>query len=809
VDQLEQLQAALADRYRIERELGRGGMATVYLAADLRHGRSVALKVLRPEIAPTLGAERFDREIAIAARLQHPHILGLFESGVTRGMLWYTMPYVEGETLRARLQREVQLDASEAVRVVCEVADALTYAHAAGVIHRDIKPENILLTAGHAVVADFGIAHAIDAAGGERLTETGLALGTPQYMSPEQASGTRAVDARSDVYALGCVLYEMLAGEPPFSGPTAQAVLARHALDPVPSLRTVRASITPALEAVIVKALAKVPADRFPSALEFKEGLARALREPLATAPARTRRPRRPALPVALLLVVVLLAAAGAAARHAGWGISRGPASPEGAIRSIAVQQFDNLTGDSAQIYLAQGITDQIETELAQIGSLRVLGLEGAAGSASAIETASRLGMEAVLSGSLQRAGDMVRISARLHSVEDGQALWARSFDGSLAAILQLQADVAQSVAERIRVSLAERSRMAGGRRQVTPAAYEAYVRGQYFRGKGTEAGFRTAIGYFRRAIDADPTYARAYSGLANCYVNLGYYGAVEPDEAFPQARAAARRALELDSTLADAHLAVAHELFYGAWSFPDAEREFDRAAELGATDAQIHWLRGMYLTAMNRPDEAIASVERAQQLDPLSIVIQAASARSYYNARRYEDAIRQARAALELDSTFARARFWIGMSYEQLSRPQDAIRELKLTIALGGPTSIYLAAVGHMYGTIGRRDEAIRVLRQLELRGKSRYVSALDIATVHLGLGDTEAVFTWLERALETRASALVYLAVDPRYDAIRGDPRFADILRRVGFPPTAISGPRGAVSVGAPAAGRTLAGK
>ncbi|HEY9506086.1 MAG TPA: protein kinase [Gemmatimonadales bacterium] len=778
---LQRLQTALADRYRVERELGRGGMATVYLAEDLRHGRRVALKVLRPEIAPALGADRFQREIAIAARLQHPHIIGLFDSGATAGMLWYTMPCVDGESLRARLRREVQLDAAEAVRIAGEVADALACAHGAGVIHRDIKPENILLTNGHAAVADFGIAHALDVAGGERLTETGFALGTPQYMSPEQAAGGRSVDARADVYALGCVVYEMLAGEPPFNGPTPQAVLARHSVDPVPSLRTVRPTLSPALEAAITKALAKVPADRYSSAADFKAALERAMREP-GLAPPRVA-PRR----LAAGLLAVALALGFAIGALAGFPLPRLDRSErEVLIQSLAVEPFENLTGDSGQVYLAKGITDQLETELAQIGSLRVIGLEEAGGTTAAMEAARRLGLEVVLSGSLQRAGSNVRISARLKSTETGQALWARSFDGDLTTILQLQADVARAVAERIRVSLTpgERSRIARSRPQVTPAAYESYVRGAYFLDKATQANFQTAVSHFAKAIDADPTFAAAYAGMAECYVSLGYFGDLAPEIAFPQARAAASKALALDSTLANAHRASAYQLLFGEWNFAEADRAYARAVALDSTNAWSHWLRGMYLTAMNRRGEAIASVERAQRLDPLSLMVQSASARSYYNARRYQDAIAQAKAALDLDSTFARARFWVGMAEEQLGRSDEAVRELKATIQHGGPTSAYLAALGHVYATSGQRRDALRLLRDLETRSLTRYVSPLDLATIRLGLGDTDSALALLSRAVRVHDGGLVFLAVDPRYEPLHQDPRYQCLLRRIGFP-------------------------
>ena len=567
--------------------------------------------------------------------------------------------------------------------------------------------------------------------------------------------------------------------------------MARHAVDPVPPLRTIRSTISPALEAVVGKALAKVPADRFGTALEFKEALDRAGLAPAATRPRSSRRR------LAIGLAAVVLGAGVAAGVLGGRpGSPLGAGSGEGSIRSLAVQSFENLTGDSGQVYLAKGITDQLETELAQIGSLRVVGLDEVRGGTAAVEAAKGLGLEAVLSGSLQRSGSAIRISARLKSTETGQALWARSFDGDLTTILQLQADVARAVAERIRVSLTpgERSRIAGSRPQVSPAAYESYVRGAYFLDKGTEANFQIAIGHFAKAIDADPTFAAAYAGMAESYANLGYFGGLAPEIAFPQARAAASKALALDSTLANAHRAMGSELSVGEWNFAEADRAYARAVALDSTNARSHWMRGMYLTAMNRSGEAIASVERAQRLDPLSLIIQSASARSYYNARRYQEAIDQAKVALDLDSTHARARFWIGMAEEQLGRSDEAIRELRAAIQQGGPTSAYLAALGHVYATNGQRREALRVLDDLETRSKTRYVSPLDIATVRLGLGDTDSALALLSRAVQAHDGGLHFLAVDPRYEPLHRDPRFQCLLRRIGFPDSlTVSPPEG----------------
>jgi serine/threonine-protein kinase len=785
VDQLERLQTALADRYRIERELGRGGMATVYLARDLKHGRQVALKVLRPELGPSLGADRFQREIAIAARLQHPHILGLFDSGATDGALWYTMPYVAGESLRERLRREVQLEAAEAVRIAGEVADALASAHQAGVIHRDIKPENILLTAGNVMVADFGIAHALDAAGGERLTETGLAMGTPQYMSPEQATGGRAVDARTDVYALGCVVYEMLAGEPPVGGPTAQAVLARHSVDPVPCLRTLRPTLSPAREAAVGKALAKVPADRFAGAQEFKRALSQALEAP-AERPATPRRVPARWAAGAVVLVATVLILGGLAISFRG-GRSESPRQ-ERPIESLAVLPLRNLTGDSTQMYLAAGITDQLVATLSQVGRLRVIALKGRQAETPGETLAREHRIDGVLTGSLQRAGDNVRITLQLSEAATGQSLWARSYDGEVRGILGLQDRVAKAVADQLQADSAGSAPASASARvhEVNPAAYEAYVRGSYFLGKVTEADFRRGIDYFTKAIDLDPTYAEAYYGLSESYGELGYYALRTPHEVFPKSRAAALRALELDSTLAEAHSSLGRVEYLYSWDFAAADRAYVHAVQQRPRSPRIRLGYCAYLAAMGRAEESIAEARTLVELDPLSLLNQAASARPYYNARRYEEALAQALRTLEIDSTFSRALFWVGLAQEQLRKPDEAILTLQRAIASAGSIPVYLAALGHAYATAGRRREALAIVEKLRGRADSVYTSPFDLATVYVGLGMIDETFRELEQAFLGRAYGLVFIRVDPRFDPIRSDPRYHELVRRIGLPTT-----------------------
>jgi len=445
-DLLNRFRASLADRYRIERELGRGGMATVFLAHDLKHDRPVALKVMRPELAQALGPERFLREIRLCARLQHPHIVVVYDSGETDGQLWFTMPYIDGETLHERLLREKQLPVDDALRITGEVADALHYAHQQGVIHRDVKPENILLSGTHALVADFGIARAFSPGADERLTATGITVGTPQYMSPEQALAERDLDARTDVYSLGCVLYEMLTGEPPYTGPTAQAILAKRLSEPIPHLYTTR-DVPPALEHAVMKALARSPADRFRTAAE----LAAALHADRPSPPRSRRRFVRPVAVSVTLLVLGFGYAAFRFARSAG-----GAASPPA---SAAVIPFVDLSPKKDQEYFSDGLTEELITTLSQVPGLRVAARTSSfqfkGQNPDLHDVGRKLDVAAVLEGSVRRSGNRLRVSAQLISVKDGYQLWSESYDRDLADVFAVQEDVARSIVAALRVRLA------------------------------------------------------------------------------------------------------------------------------------------------------------------------------------------------------------------------------------------------------------------------------------------------------------------------------------------------------------------
>ncbi len=645
----EALRDALADRYAFERELGHGGMAVVYLVNDLRHDRPVALKVLLPELAATLGPERFQREIKLAARLQHPHILTVHDSGEAAGQLWFTMPYVEGESLRDRLRRERQLPLDDALRIATEAARALDYAHHHGIVHRDIKPENILLTTdGSTLVADFGIARAVG--GDEGLTQTGLAIGTPAYMSPEQAAGDKTLDARTDLYSLATVLYEMLAGEPPYTGPTPQAVVIKRLTEPAPSVRVARPTVPPAVDEAIRKALALVPADRFAGMAQFVQALlgsmpsvTTAANTPASVAttptvaPAEPKAPaaavagRRPVPATAIAMILGLLIGGGAlfAWRHKGGG-----AQPESGTRIVAVLPFDNL-GDSADAYFADGVADEVRTKLGKVAGLEVIArgssLEYRHTTKRPAEIARELGADYLLTGTVrwEKSGgaSRVRVSPELVDARPGQparSKWGEQFDASLTDVFQVQGDIATKVADALGVALAD-----SARREVTAkptenlAAYDEYLKGEAASQAMTvndPPSLRRAIGYYQRAVALDSMFATAWAQLSRASTRL-YQNSV-PDPALgEQARLAAERARRLKPNDPLVYRAL------GAYSVTvtpvDVNRgieEYQHGVRLDPNDVGLLGALASREEAKGHWDSAAARIAHAAQLDPRSV---------------------------------------------------------------------------------------------------------------------------------------------------------------------------------------------
>jgi TolB-like protein/tRNA A-37 threonylcarbamoyl transferase component Bud32 len=722
-DLREQLQSGLGDRYRLDRELGRGGMATVFLAHDLRHKRPVALKVLHHELAHTLGPERFQREIETVARLQHPHILTVHDSGETAGQLWFTMPFVEGESLRERLRREPQLPLEDALRIATEAARALQYAHDHGVIHRDIKPENLLLTKdGSTLVADFGVARALSAVD-DRLTETGLSVGTPTYMSPEQSTGDRHLDARTDVYSLGTVLYEMLVGEPPFTGATAQAVIARRFSGEVPRVRHVRPSVPESVEQAVTRALTPVAADRFASAAEF----ARAL-QPTATPTSRSAAAdgrawrRMPVAATALGLGFLI----GLGALFA-WRRSHAGVGETGSSKVLAVLPFENL-GDSANAYFADGVANELRTKLSQIRGLQVI----ARGSSNEYkrttktqqQIARELGVNYLLTATVQwekvaGGASRVRVTPELVDVHAGhapQTRWGQQFDAAMIDVFQVQADIAGQVAQALNVALGDSAKheLAAKPTQSLPA-YEAFLRGEAAsQGMNVEdpLSLRQAIVAYEQAVALDSTFIQAWAEIAQAQARLYYNSTPTPARA-EAARRAAERALALAPTRPEGHQALG--TYYGSVLLdnPRALVEDSTALALAPGNADLLAAVGLDELSLGRSEAARGHLEQAARLDPRSVTVARRLGIVLLYTRRYPEAEQAFDRALQLvpaDLAVRGYRAMVALAQGDLPAARAVLRGTPKEV---DPTAL-VALVGNYHDLVWVLDQ---VQQQLLLR--------------------------------------------------------------------------------------------
>jgi serine/threonine-protein kinase len=763
------LSAALAGRYRLEREFGAGGMATVWLAYDLKHDRQVAVKVLHPHLAAVVGAERFLKEIKTTAHLQHPHILPLFDSGEADGLLFYVMPFVDGESLRHRITREKRLPIGDAVRITSEVASALDYAHRQGVIHRDIKPENILLQDGRALVADFGIALA-PSAGGSRLTETGMSMGTPPYMSPEQALGERQLDARSDIYAVGAMLYEMLTGAPPFTGPSAQAIVAKVITEkPVPPSR-LRREIPVPVEDAVLTALQKDPANRFASA----GALQAALEE---RGPTDFRRMRLRQLEAVAAVLLAIAAIGGYLAIHRTGGAG-------GAPRRVAMFPFSNKSGDSANSSFSDGLRDEITAAMRQVPGLTVIDASAKRFAEPDVDVHAagrELGVDAILTGTLRRADTTVRLSVELQDVPTLAVLFDHAYDSKQSDLYKLEDSLARSIASDLRLTLTP-AQLAVSRagRTTNPAAHDLYLRGLFFFGKRTCPDIRKGIDYFVQATEADSLYASAYSGLSDAYSVLSIFGCIRPTDGLPQAEKAARRAIQLDSTLAQAHtsLGIVHT---HDWDLPAAQAQLTRAVTIDSQYSPAHLFLGWYFVNRGDTAQAIVQFQRARELDPLSVILTTRVGSGFYYARRYKEAIGWFRKALELDSTAVMPHAELARAWLQLGGCDSALAEA--SFIKGSWPNNEGAIAGYASGRCHHRGEAEGMLSELlKQRAKGEFVLATKIALLYLGLDEKNSAFAWLDSARVHHESGALFLKTDPWYDNLRGDPRFARLVSQVG---------------------------
>ncbi|HSE69029.1 MAG TPA: protein kinase, partial [Gemmatimonadales bacterium] len=720
----------------------------VFLARDVRHGRSVAVKVLHPELAIGLGPDRFLREIQIAARLHHPHILPLYDSDQADGLLYYVMPYIEGESLRQRLLRERQLPVPEALQIAREVADALSYAHSCNVVHRDIKPANILLDSGHALVADFGVARAV----GGAQTSSGHVIGTPAYMSPEQVDGSEYLDGRSDIYSLGAVLFEMLTGEPPFRGSTVTAIIANRLTSPAPSPRQFRDLVPEAVDAAVKKSMASLPADRFTSATQFAEAIGTSATTAIA------------------------VGAAQAITQEAG-------------PKAVAVLPFENMSTDPENEYFSDGITDDIIAQLSKISALKVISrtssMQYKKTTKKIATIAEELGVGAILEGSVRKAGTRVRIVVHLVDPRSEKHLWGETFDRQLTDVFEVQSEVAQQITGALAVTLSPEEKQRVEKKATGDAeAYNLYLLGRFHANKWSEANVQKGIEYYQEAISKDPHYAVAYAGMSDALELLSIgFGSKPPVEYLAQAKAMALKALEMDDTLAEAHTSLAYARWLGDLDWTGAEREFKRALELKTSYVMAHEWYAEYLAALGRHDEALAEIKRAQQLDPLSVPVTRAVGWVLYFARRYDQAIEELQKALAMDADFVGARLVLWWVYVARGTPDVAIADIRKDLEKPGLRTVKRLMLAYACAAAGNKDEANGLLWELEAKIAGENRLALLSALLFTALDMKDRAFQQLHRAYELREPGLLFLKVAPWLDPLRSDPRYGALVEQLGL--------------------------
>jgi eukaryotic-like serine/threonine-protein kinase len=746
---------ALTPRFTVEREIGEGGMATVYLARDERNDRPVALKVMRRG-GSTVAAdvERFQREIKLLARLQHPLILPLHDSGLAGDTLYFVMPFVDGETLRDRLTRDGPLPVTEAVRIATEVADALAYAHAQEVVHRDIKPENIMLWRGHAVVADFGIAGMTRETssprdGAARLTQAGLSLGTPAYMSPEQAAGEIDIGPAADQYSLGIVAYEMLTGTPPFYG-FAHSVLARHVTEIPAPVVALRSDVPQPLSDVIGRALAKTREARWPSITDFRDALHGTVTTQLAAA---------------------------------------APPMTGDARISLAVLPFSNVGGAPENEFFSDGLTEELIGALARLPRLRVVSRTSAFSfrgrDVPLSEIGARLRVGFVLTGSVRRSGERLRLSAQLSRVVDDSLLWSETYERRLADVFDVQDELAQRIVGTVRETLgsSELSTPPQTRPAASMVAYDQYLLGRHHWSKRGVVALREGLVCFQRAVEADPSYAPAHAGLADSYTLLANAGDRPAAEMYAAARDAANRAIALDPQLAEGYASLGFVKLHHDWDLGGAALDLRRATELNPSYTTAWQWYAAALRALGRFDEAIAAANRALALDPFAVATTVNLGMSHFFARDMTTAATTFERAIAMAPQVEDAYNWLASTYFALARMDDAqrITERAIEVQKGnGFAKTGMSAIVFHY--LGREEEA---RERASLMHAQPYAPPFFVAFVYSALGDRDEMYRWLEIGVETRAPFMYWLRTFPLLSGEWRDPRFAAILARMGLGP------------------------
>ena len=782
--------------YLMVEKIGAGGMGVVYKAKDTRLARFVALKFLPDDVAHDPHAlERFRLEARAASVLNHPGICTIYDIGEQDGRAFIAMEFIDGETLRSHIHGKA-LPLEEILKLGTQVAEALDAAHAEGIIHRDIKPTNIFVTKrGQAKVLDFGLAKLVptglasaNADFGESQDSNsiaGIISGTPSYMSPEQIRGDD-LDPRTDIFSLGLVLYEMATGRRAFGGGTGGAIIEAVLTRPPVSVRSINLNIPPTLEKIIEKALHKDRSQRYQHAADMLVDLQQLRRDPDFG-----RRDREGDTESVLISTADPSSSTGkrrSPTSRVQTGALR-PERPSKGIGALAVFPFENLSRDPENEYLSDGIPGSLINILATVPRLRVIAqstvfrYKGQRIDPQAV--GRELNVRAVLTGRMMQSGGFLRIGTELVDVATGAQLWGAQFDRKPGDIFVIQDEISNEISARLRLQLtrAEKKRLIK-RHTEDAEAYRLYLKGRHHWNRWTEEGFYKAIGYFQQAVEKDPSYALAYAGLADSYVLLGWNSYLAPKDAFPRGKAAAITALQLDQGLGEAHTPLAAALWLYDWQWQDAQTEFKRSLELNpAYPTANHW-HAEYVMTMGRQVEAIAKMKNSQELDPLSLIINVAIGWAFYMARRYDEAIEQLLRTAELDPNYPVTYWILGLVYRITGRYELAIAAGEKGVNLSGGSPLMRAALAHTYGVSGRTKEALQVLDDLTKPANHKYVAPHFLAGIHIGLGENDRAIEYLEKSYKEHSHWLIYLHIDPSMDALRSDPRFQDLLRRVGLP-------------------------
>jgi serine/threonine-protein kinase len=792
----EQLQASLGAAYRVERELGGGGMSRVFVAEEMRFHRRVVIKVLPPDLAAELSAERFEREIALAAGLQQANIVPVITAGEVGGLPWYSMPYIEGESLRARLSTGEKtpraLALGEAVHVLADVAKALAHAHERGIVHRDIKPENVLLSGGTAVVTDFGIAKALAAskthAPGGTLTQIGMSLGTPAYMAPEQAVGD-PVDHRADIYAWGVLAYELLAGRHPFAGKTgAQQLIAAHIAEaPVP-LRTATGGVSIALAALVMRCLEKSPEKRPQSATELVTALDSVATPSQENALADPARSRRSAIRRAGSVVGIVLLAVGV-----GWSLRPfvtgrrppgGLASEAKGVQSIAVLPFTNASQNPEDEYFSDGIAAELITALSVPG-LRVMSHSSSFAFKGRHLTGQQIGeslkVASVLEAQVRRSGNQLRLTAQLVNVADGATLWSKSYDREMQDVFAVQDEIARSIANELKVAYAPTTSRLASSGTTDLVAHDLYLKGLFESNRRTPSGIRRGIAYFEQAIARDSTYALAHLGLADAHLISNQFAGVSGILSSHRGERAALKALEIDSSLAEAH-ATLGSVYAERYRWQEAEEQFKRAIALRPEYARAHhWYVNSLLRPMRRFDSAQAEIRRAVELDPASPAILTNTAINFEAMGEYGRAVEQMKLAVTRFPDSPPLHHFLGSAYALNQQYAEAEAEFRKGNAI--VENAHGLELAWLFGLIGKRLEADSIIRAAEARVGAERLPPLQLAYAYVGVGDKDRAFEYLSKAVDSYEGSPIPQSA--KLVSLRSDPRYAALLKRMNLEP------------------------